>query len=96
MRQPNNIIFKDDGSIPNSGFAVLLFRGAVDLDEEDPASSMEERFAANHWTDSWRNGIYPFTIIIAPVTKCSASIEAQPLFGSAENKGKILSWRRAM
>jgi uncharacterized protein YjlB len=30
------------------------------LENRDPASSLEERFAANHWTDSWRNGIYPF------------------------------------
>jgi uncharacterized protein YjlB len=60
MRQPQQIIFKDDGSIPNSRYAVLLYRGAVDLDAEDPASSLEKRFAKNGWTDSWRNGIYTF------------------------------------
>jgi uncharacterized protein YjlB len=58
--EPELNIFRDDGLIPNSRFAVLLFRGAVDLDKQDPASSMEERFAANLWTNSWRNGIYPF------------------------------------
>jgi len=60
MTQPERIPFKDDGSIPNSRYAVLIYRGAVDLDDRDPASSMEERFTANHWTNSWRNGIYPF------------------------------------
>jgi uncharacterized protein YjlB len=60
MRQPQQIIFKDDGSIPNSRYAVLLYRGAVDLDAEDPASSLEKRFVENDWTDSWRNGIYTF------------------------------------
>jgi uncharacterized protein YjlB len=60
MMEPQSIIFKDDGLIPNSGHPVLLFRGAVDLEEIDPASSMEERFAANHWTNSWRDGIYGF------------------------------------
>ena len=60
MMQPERIPFKDDGSIPNSRYAVLIYRGAVDLDARDPASSMEERFTANHWTNSWRNGIYPF------------------------------------
>jgi uncharacterized protein YjlB len=60
MTQPEQILFADDGTIPNSRYAVLLYRKAVDLDDRDPASSMEERFAANHWTDSWRNGIYPF------------------------------------
>ena len=60
MRQPQRMIFKDDGSIPNSRYAVLLYRGAVDLDAEDPASSLEKRFAENDWTDSWRNRIYTF------------------------------------
>jgi uncharacterized protein YjlB len=60
MMKPHIFVFKDDGLIPNSRYAVLLFRGAVDLDDKDPASSMEKRFAANHWTNSWRNGIYTF------------------------------------
>jgi uncharacterized protein YjlB len=60
MRQPQQFIFKDDGSIPNSRYPVLLYRAAVELADEDPASSLEERFAENHWTDSWRNGIYTF------------------------------------
>jgi uncharacterized protein YjlB len=58
--QFESVIFEDDGSIPNSRHPVLLFRGAVDLESNDPASSMENRFAANHWIDSWRNGIYSF------------------------------------
>ena len=60
MTQPQRIIFKDDGSIPNSRYAVLLYRGATDLDNRYPASSMKERFLANHWANSWRNGIYTF------------------------------------
>ena len=60
MIQPERILFEDDGSIPNSRYAVLVYRGAIDLENPDLASSMEERFASNHWTDSWRNGIYPF------------------------------------
>src|SRR6478752_5830485 len=60
MKQPTSVLFKDDGSIPNSRYPVLLYRGAITLENRDPASSLEERFAANHWTNSWRNGIYPF------------------------------------
>jgi hypothetical protein len=48
MMEPQSFIFKDDSLIPNSGHPVLLYRGAVDLEDVDPASSMEERFAANH------------------------------------------------
>jgi uncharacterized protein YjlB len=58
--EPEQIIFQDDGAIPNSQHEVLLYRQAVVLDGRDPAASMEERFAANDWTDSWRNGIYRF------------------------------------
>jgi uncharacterized protein YjlB len=60
MTPPQRIIFQDDGSIPNRRYAVLLYHGAMDLDNRYPASSMEERFLANHWTNSWRNGIYTF------------------------------------
>jgi uncharacterized protein YjlB len=58
--EPERIVFQDDGTIPNSRHAVLLYCKAVDLNSRDPAASIEERFAANDWTDSWRNGIYPF------------------------------------
>jgi uncharacterized protein YjlB len=58
--QADSIILQDDGLIPNSRYPVLLFRGAVELENNNPASSMENRFAANHWLDSWRNGIYSF------------------------------------
>ncbi len=60
MKQPTSVLFEDDGSIPNSRYPVLLYRGAISLASRDPASSIEERFAAHHWTESWRNGIYPF------------------------------------
>lgn len=58
--EPQQIYFKDDGSIPNSRYSALVYRGAVDLDDQDPASTLENRFAENHWTASWRNGIYTF------------------------------------
>jgi uncharacterized protein YjlB len=58
--EPEQIVFKDDGAIPNSRHPVLLYRKAVDLESGDPAASMEKHFAANDWTDSWRNGIYLF------------------------------------
>jgi uncharacterized protein YjlB len=60
MQQPQRIFFKDDGTIPNSVYPILLYRQAMNLEEADPASSLEKRFAANRWTDAWRNGIYPF------------------------------------
>ena len=53
-------IFKDDGIFPNSRLPLLLYRRALRGDGKDPASIFEERFAANDWTNSWRDGVYSF------------------------------------
>jgi uncharacterized protein YjlB len=60
MIQPYPVIFKDDGVIPNSRYALLLYRHALDLKGEDPASRVQEQFASYNWTNSWINGIYTF------------------------------------
>jgi uncharacterized protein YjlB len=60
MKQVETAIFKDDGVIPNNRYPVLLYRGIMDSAGSDPAGMIEEQFAANRWTNSWRNGIYPF------------------------------------
>jgi uncharacterized protein YjlB len=53
-------VFDDDGLLPNSRLAVLLYRGAVRPDISDPADAFEKCFAENDWTASWRAGVYPF------------------------------------
>jgi uncharacterized protein YjlB len=58
--QPFTAEFKDDGAIPNSRYPALLYHQVLELTGDDPASRVEELFAANIWTNSWRNGIYPF------------------------------------
>jgi uncharacterized protein YjlB len=60
MKQPDTAAFKDDGIIPNNRYPLLLYRGVINLGRTDPAAQVEEQFAANNWTNSWRNGIYPF------------------------------------
>lgn len=52
---------EDDGSIPNNpDLPLLVYRQAVDLPEDDPATVFEALFTANGWPAAWRNGIYPF------------------------------------
>jgi uncharacterized protein YjlB len=47
--------------LPNNPHcALLVYPGAVKLGGADPASLFEALFAANLWTHSWRNGIFPF------------------------------------
>ena len=48
------------GNIPNSELPLLVYRRAVRLQSDDPASVFEDLFKANGWTDSWRNGIYDY------------------------------------
>src|SRR5260221_270285 len=57
---PEKLLFKDDGKIPNSKFPLLVYRNAFDARGTDGAAWLEQKFAANNWTNSWRNGIYPF------------------------------------
>jgi len=51
----------DDGSIPNNPeLPLLVYRQAVTLPSDDPATVFEALFTANNWPAAWRNGIHPF------------------------------------
>jgi uncharacterized protein YjlB len=52
--------FADDGRVPNNRLPVIVYRGAIAPDADDPAKSFEETFAKNRWSNSWRNGIYGY------------------------------------
>ncbi len=58
--EPEQFSFKDDGVFPNSVLHVLLYRQAFMTEAGDRASVVEQRFAENDWTNSWRNGVYSF------------------------------------
>ena len=57
---PEKLFFQDDGTIPNSRYPALLYRQAFAARDEAGAAWLEHRFAANNWTNSWRNGVYAF------------------------------------
>jgi len=61
-RTPELHRFEDDGATPNNPrLPLLLYRDTLqDRPGRDPAAAYETLFAAHGWTDSWRNGIYPF------------------------------------
>jgi uncharacterized protein YjlB/predicted DNA-binding protein with PD1-like motif len=58
--QPEIAYFADDGSIPNNALPLLLYRQALPPATPDLASAIEERFARNDWTGSWRASVFPF------------------------------------
>lgn len=52
---------EDDGAIPNNpDLPLLVYRQAVTLPEDDPATVFEALFTENGWPAAWRNGIHPF------------------------------------
>jgi uncharacterized protein YjlB len=51
--------FKDDGSLPNSHLPLLVYAFAFPV-SDSLADVMEETFASHNWTNSWRNGVYPY------------------------------------
>jgi uncharacterized protein YjlB len=53
-------VFEDDGLVPNNPLPLLIYKGAVELDNVSPEKTIEDLFAANGWGDSWRNGIYDY------------------------------------
>jgi uncharacterized protein YjlB len=58
--EPEQLRFKDDGVFPNSDLPLLVYRQAFPTEAEDRASIIEQCFAENGWTNSWRNGVYSF------------------------------------
>ncbi|UOQ68676.1 cupin domain-containing protein [Hymenobacter volaticus] len=56
---PETYIFQDDGRIPNSRYPLLVYRKALKTGPAG-ASWLEQHFAANNWTNSWRNGVFPY------------------------------------
>jgi len=49
--QPEKLFFKDDGSIPNSKFPVLVYRDIFEERGKAGALWLEQKFASNNWTN---------------------------------------------
>jgi uncharacterized protein YjlB len=58
--KPIAIVFTDDGLVPNNPMPFLVYKGAVDVDTDDPEKTIEKLFGANGWGAMWRNGVYNF------------------------------------
>jgi uncharacterized protein YjlB len=58
--KPEVLYFQDDGIVPNSRFPLLLYRKAFSDRGDKGAAWLEAKFLSNHWSNSWRNGIFTF------------------------------------
>lgn len=60
---PDRLTFDDDGRIPNTRLATLLFRSRgldESLDREGVARCFERVFSAYGWPPSWRGSVYTY------------------------------------
>ena len=58
--EPLTFTFEDDGIVPNNPMPLLLYKQAIDVDNDHPEKTIEGLFGANGWGDMWRNGIFPY------------------------------------
>ena len=58
--QPLTFDFEDDGLVPNSRMPFLVYKRAVDIDNDHPEKTIEGLFGANGWGAMWRNGVYDY------------------------------------
>ncbi|HEY8564973.1 MAG TPA: cupin domain-containing protein [Beijerinckiaceae bacterium] len=53
-------VFSDDNRIPNNTLPLVVRRGAITPDSNDPPSAFERVFEKNGWTNTWRDGIFDY------------------------------------
>ncbi len=50
----------DDGTFPNNRLPMLVYPQAIAPGADDPCTAFEERFRANGWGGTWRDGIFDY------------------------------------
>ncbi len=64
MRQTNSIervfLTESDGMPNNDKLPLILYRAAVDLDDEEPERVFEKTFARHGWGNGFRGDTFPF------------------------------------
>jgi uncharacterized protein YjlB len=58
--KPLAIVFADDGLVPNNPMPFLVYKRAIEVDNDQPEKTIEKLFGANGWRDMWRNGVYDY------------------------------------
>jgi uncharacterized protein YjlB len=58
--EPLTFIFEDDGLVPNNPMPLLVYRRAIDVDDDHPEKTIEGLFGAHGWGQMWRNGVYDY------------------------------------
>ncbi|WBU31140.1 hypothetical protein OOZ54_06500 [Rhodopseudomonas palustris] len=86
--KPLELVFDDDGLIPNTPLPLLLYKRAIDVSGREPEQAIEELFEQNGWGDRWRNGIFDYHHYHATVHEALgvARGRAMVLFGGEQGE----------
>jgi len=88
--EPLTFVFKDDGLIPNNRMPFLVYKAAVDVDNDHPEKTIEGLFGANGWGDMWRNGVYDYLHYHATVHEALGVARGRALVRFGGNAGEEL------
>ena len=82
--------FADDGLIPKNPVPFLVYKGAVDVGNDDPEKTIEGLFGANGWGAMWRNGVYDFAHYHATVHEVLGIARGHARVRFGGDRGEVL------
>ena len=88
--EPLTFIFEDDGLVPNNPLPFLVYKAAVDVQNDHPEKTIEGLFGANGWGAMWRNGVYDFLHYHATVHEALGVARGRALVRFGGDNGKEL------
>ncbi|MDQ1088334.1 cupin domain-containing protein [Siphonobacter sp. SORGH_AS_1065] len=91
LMEPELLYFKDDGVIPNNKLPVVIYRKVTEETGNRAAQWLEDRFASHDWTNSWRNGVYPFHHYHSTSHEVLGIYSGQAQLQLGGEKGQVLS-----
>ena len=89
--QPLIFDFVDDGLVPNSKLPLLVYKRAVDVDNDHPERTIEKLFGGNGWGAMWRNGVYDYLHYHATVHEVLGVISGNAVVRFGGDRGTELA-----
>jgi uncharacterized protein YjlB len=88
--KPLTFFFADDGLVPNNAIPFLVYRQAIDVDNEHPEKTIEGLFGVNGWGEMWRNGVYDYLHYHATVHEALGVARGRALVRFGGRHGKAI------
>jgi uncharacterized protein YjlB len=86
--KPSTFFFTDDGLVPNNPLPFVVYRQAVDVDNDHPEKTIEGLFGVNGWGAMWRNGVFDYLHYHATVHEALGVARGRALVRFGGDRGK--------